>query len=406
MLTKIQIQNFKAIHRLASIPLQQFTALIGNNGSGKSTVIEALQFLQECIELGLDGAAQHIGGIAALRNYQAPLPEPVITARGFQKRFEPIVIGITLTTQQFASARILNIRHEVHLNQNAQDEWIVEFEKLDVDGKMWYVAHVQTDGVRVAVTQYEPDAPNFKEEYGPANRLVFTQMLRYNTIAPAPLTSLMMVIQRWQFLQLNPLDMGKPVPKASSKGDPRLSPDGRNIAEYLLWLRSQGQEHLDRLIDLMKFVLPYVSDVQPSVTQGFNREVELAMLESAEQAKPLPGWLLSGGTLRVLAILSQFVLPKKPPVLFIDEIENGLDPHTIGLILSLIQQEYHSKGMQVIVTSHSPYFLDLCELQNIVVCEKDATGCHFSIPDDDAKLKVWKEKFSPGQLYTMGKLTK
>ena len=391
---------------MATFPLQPFTAIIGNNGSGKSTVIEAMQFLQECIQLGLDGAAQHIGGIAALRNYQALLPEAVVTARGFQKRFEPIVIGIELRTQKAFSERILNIRHEVHLNQNAHGEWIVEFEKMEVDGEMVYVAHVQADGKRVAVTRYEPDDPKFKEEYSPANRLVFTQWFGYKSIAGAPLLSLMAEIQRWQFLQLNPLDMGKPVPKASTKDAPRLASDGRNLAEYLLWLRSQGQEHLDRLIDLMKFVLPYVSDVQPSVTQGFNREVELAMLESAEQAKPLPGWLLSGGTLRVLAILSQFVLPKKPPVLFIDEIENGLDPRTIGLILSLIQQEYHNKGMQVIVTSHSPYFLDLCELQNIVVCEKDETGCHFSIPDDDAKLKVWKQKFGPGALYTMGKLTK
>jgi hypothetical protein len=227
MLTHLHIQNFKAIHKMVTIPVQPFTAIIGNNGSGKSTVIEAMQFLQECIQLGLDGAAQHIGGIAALRNYQALLPEAVVTARGFQKRFEPIVIGIELRTRKAFSAKILNIRHEVHLNQNAQGEWIVEFEKMEVDGKMWYVAHVMADGKQVAVTRYEPDDPNFNEEYGPANRLVFTQMLRYNSIAAAPLTSLMFEIQRWQFLQLNPLDMGKPVPKASTKDAPRLASDGR-----------------------------------------------------------------------------------------------------------------------------------------------------------------------------------
>ena len=56
----------------------------------------------------------------------------------------------------------------------------------------------------------------------------------------------------------------------------------------------------------MTFVLPYISDLQPNIQDTFNREVELLLHEKNENSKPLPGWLLSSGTLRILALLSMF----------------------------------------------------------------------------------------------------
>lgn len=40
MIKKISIVNFKAIKDCLNLPLQPFTAFIGNNGSGKSSVME------------------------------------------------------------------------------------------------------------------------------------------------------------------------------------------------------------------------------------------------------------------------------------------------------------------------------------------------------------------------------
>jgi predicted ATP-dependent endonuclease of OLD family len=101
-----------------------------------------------------------------------------------------------------------------------------------------------------------------------------------------------------------------------------------------------------------------------------------------------------------------FETPQKPSVLFIDEIENGLDPRTIGLLLSEIEGVYRDRSMQVVVTTHSPYFLDLVPLESIVVSEKGSEGSSYHIPKNEENLKVWKDKFSAGKLYTMGKLTK
>jgi predicted ATPase len=200
--------------------------------------------------------------------------------------------------------------------------------------------------------------------------------------------------------------MGKPVMQNRLTKNIRLDYDGRNIAEYILWIRAQGQEYLDNIVQKMIFVLPYIKQIQPNIQDTFSREIELLLHETNDKSKPLPGWLLSSGTLRILALLSVFDTPKKPSTLFIDEIENGLDPRTLGLLVNEIENEYQSKGMQVIVTSHSPYFLDLIPLESVIVAEKDEIGSSYNIPNNEESLSKWKEKFSPGKLYTMGKLTK
>jgi len=56
MLEKVFIENFKAIGKGTTIPLQSFAVFIGNNGTGKSSIIEALKVLQLAIMTDLDEA--------------------------------------------------------------------------------------------------------------------------------------------------------------------------------------------------------------------------------------------------------------------------------------------------------------------------------------------------------------
>ena len=61
-------------------------------------------------------------------------------------------------------------------------------------------------------------------------------------------------------------------------------------------------------------------------------------LEMTEADFKVMGWLLSTGTLRVLALLALFRHPEPPPLIVIEEIENGLDPRTIHLIVEEIYE--------------------------------------------------------------------
>ena len=63
MLQAIAPQRFKATFNPGPIPLGPITALVGRNGSGKSTVIEALQWLCSALRFGVAAAnEQWFGG--------------------------------------------------------------------------------------------------------------------------------------------------------------------------------------------------------------------------------------------------------------------------------------------------------------------------------------------------------
>ena len=115
--------------------------------------------------------------------------------------------------------------------------------------------------------------------------------------------------------------------------------------------------------------------------------------------------MLSTGTLRIVALLACLRHPKPPPLLVVEEIENGLDPRTLHMVVEEIRATISRGKTQVILTTHSPYLLDLLDLSHIVVVEREAGQPTFTRPDEDA-LAEWSKSFSPGRLYTMGNLTR
>ena len=150
----------------------------------------------------------------------------------------------------------------------------------------------------------------------------------------------------------------------------------------------------------MTYVLPYARDLQPSVTSELERKVYLQLTEADFK---VPGWLLSTGTLRMLALLALLRHPDPPPLIVVEEIENGLDPRSIHLIVEEIRNAVLNGVTQVIMTTHSPYLLDLLTLEHLVLVERDANGQpRFLRPADSDNLQRWAADFAPGKLYTMG----
>jgi len=153
----------------------------------------------------------------------------------------------------------------------------------------------------------------------------------------------------------------------------------------------------------MAYVLPYAKDIQPSLTSS---EIERkAWLQLTEADFKVPGWMLSTGTLRLLALLALLRHPKPPSLIVVEEIENGLDPRSIHLLVEEIRNAVLDGATQVILTTHSPYLLDLLTLEHLVLVERDAKGQpRFLRPADNENLQRWATDFAPGKLYTMGNL--
>jgi predicted ATPase len=356
-LSSFSLRNFKAVQNSKNIRFTPLTVFIGNNGSGKSSIVEAMEAFQSIVLNGLDEAMASWYGF-----------EHVWSKAKLHKELK----GRITNPMTFALRS---------LNQSEKFKCSIEVTSDSNFDRVYY--------------------HSYKASYASGDFIERPNFISEGEIADPKLKS---VVKDWQFLKLNPYLMTEPLPQKRSYGTIKLGKAGSNIAEYLQSIRDLDIQAFNGIIETLRVVLPYVEDLQPEITSELDRKVYLMMSEEKIVGK-LPGWLLSTGTLRILALLCVLRHPKPPPVIIIEEIENGFDPRTIHLLVDEIRNFVESGYGQVIATTHSPYLLDLLKLSQIVVVERDEHGSPvFTRPASQKSLKDWAQKFSPGKLYTMGKL--
>lgn len=384
MLKSIQIKNFKAVQNSKVIRLTPLTVFIGNNGSGKSSIIEALETYQAIVTSDLDLAMIPWRGFEYIRNQAV--------SRKLQR---------TNGDRPYASNptefNLLWPNYRATMNITARaggDELLIQKEQIDIKGK----------GVIYRSSNGKVSYPD-----GEKSKLSTITFDLPNGLSCVPFVDnelnidLHKNITQWQFLNLNPSAMLNPTPQKRSGGQIHLARNGSNIAEYLLSIQSNDLSAFVGIFEALQYVLPYASDLQPKITSELERSVYLQLTEADFK---VPSWLFSTGTLRILALLAVLRHPTPPPLIIIEEVENGLDPRTIHLIVEEIRNVVESGLSQVILTTHSPYLLDLLPLSQIVLVERDSKGepC-FTRPANQKSLNTWAEQFTPGKLYTMGKLS-
>ena len=72
MLKSFRLKNFKAVRDSGTVRFTPLTAFIGNNGSGKSSIVEGLETFQAIVEDGLDKAMQQWRGFEYIWHQGVP----------------------------------------------------------------------------------------------------------------------------------------------------------------------------------------------------------------------------------------------------------------------------------------------------------------------------------------------
>ncbi len=365
-LRSVRLKNFKAILDSGRVQFTPLTAFIGNNGAGKSSLIEGLETFQTIVVNRLDVAMQHWKGIEYIWHQEA-----LAKAKPQPEKYEIEIPDLPRTW----------LSNPIEFLFGA----VVNQQQLRVD-------------YEISARNKNLDFVGFKRE-----EIVKVGKIRKTNSDSQPEAKFLWMVHNWQFLELAPANMGLPRPRQRASSQVRLAKDGSNVAEYLLSIRELDAQAFEGIVETLMYVLPYAKNIQPSITSELERTVYLQLTEKEFK---VPGWLLSSGTLRVLALLCVLRHPTPPPLIVIEELENGLDPRTVQLILDEIRYLTTSGKSQVIFTTHSPYLLDLLRFNEIVLVERVDGAPQFFRPDpsNNQTLQRWTEKFNPGQLYTMGQL--
>ncbi|MDR2752447.1 MAG: AAA family ATPase [Clostridiales bacterium] len=130
--------------------------------------------------------------------------------------------------------------------------------------------------------------------------------------------------------------------------------------------------------------------------------LQLVFLEKGLSA-PVPASRLSDGALRYLSFLAILLNPDLPPLICIDEPELGLHCDALLSLTELIRET--SEKCQIIITTHSQMIVDVLSKtpEAVLVCEKTDKGTKLTRLDGE-KLKPLLEQYSLGELWSKGEI--
>lgn len=368
----IAVENFKALRASGTVRLKPLSVIIGNNGSGKSSLLEAVETYRNILLNGVDAAMEHWQGFEHIRHKAAQ--SRLTTAA----RIDPARQQGAISFHLKLAMRVGEVQMMLKANlREAGNRLYIQDERFRV-------------GSGVEAIRNEVGAA---QTVGEGRSIIF---------GLSDMDATLEQLRNCLFLRLNPDVIGNLQAVKRSGGKVRLAGDGANIAEYLIDLRERSSSAFEDVTRALQYVLPYASDVEPKVLDaGVLRRSYVQLLENKYE---IPGWLMSSGSLRVLPLIATLLDPEPPPVVFIEEIENGLDPRTVGLVVDLMRAAAKSGRTQVIATTHSPYLLDMLDLDDVLLCERGPKGPAFSWPASRKEMKAWRDRFLPGKLYTMSAL--
>ena len=116
----------------------------------------------------------------------------------------------------------------------------------------------------------------------------------------------------------------------------------------------------------------------------------------------LPAAQASDGMMLVLAYLAILFSPKPPGLLLIEEPENGVHPRRLKEVLQILRELVSEQGQtQVILTTHSPYVVDLFKPEEVTLCLKGADGAVTAHRLSDSKsVREQMDIFQLGEIWT------
>jgi predicted ATPase len=188
----------------------------------------------------------------------------------------------------------------------------------------------------------------------------------------------------------------------------KLQSNGADLVIVLDRLRDRAPERFEALNAELGRWLPefdrILFDTPSEGTRAF-------LLRTREGHHPIPAADLSQGTLLALAILTLAYVPDPPPIVGFEEPDRGIHPRLLrevrDALYRLSYPEHFGESrhpVQVIATTHSPYFLDLFRdhPEEIVIAQKVGQEARFERLSDRSDIDEILGEASLGEVWYSG----
>lgn len=417
MLTSLKMHSWKS-YKDSELFLDPITVLIGTNASGKSNVLDALQFLNRiasgalltpalqgdsllpAIRGGLEWASHRPGndrfilGVVISKKNDANIDfetdfEYQIECHIHDKRCEVLDESLTRTKYRISKK---NIRTQIGNNI-----------------KLFRTDTCEANSPTITARLY-----NGKQ--GSPRQIARTQCVLFQLFGQKPPQEIQEGVQVVVDALRNVFILD-PIPnhmRGYSQFSENLDSDARNIAGVIAALPKSEQEDIETQLSKFAQKLPE-RDIVRVYAEAVGKFQADAMLYCEEQwhtegdPHVIDARGMSDGTLRFLAIVSALLTRPKESLLVVEEIDNGLHPSRAKLLLDMLTSLGKERNVDVLVTTHNPALLDAmgnAMVPFITIAHRDQiTGeSRLTLLEDVAQLPKLLAEGSIGKLSSQGKI--
>lgn len=345
----LKIKNYRALRNLELRGLTPLTVFLGPNGSGKSTIFDVFAFLSECFSVGLRKALDKRGRFKELRSRGSS--GPIEIELKYRERSDMPIITYHLSIDEGISGPYV------------AEEWL-QWRRGQQGKPFKFLDFKNGEGQVVAGEKPVEMGDRIHEMLTSPDVLAVNAL---GQLAKNPrVSALRQFITAW-YLSYLTADSTRGFSEAGPQE--RLSATGDNLPNVIQYLKEQHEDRLNLILDTLSRRVPRLEKVDSEFMPDGRL---LLQIKDAPFDQPILAKFASDGTLKMLAYLTLLYDPQPPQLIGIEEPENQLHPRLLPELAEECRRA--TARTQLMVTSHSPFFVNGLRPEELWVLYRDEQG--------------------------------
>lgn len=378
----IEANNFKSLVDF-SIELAQFNCMIGLNGSGKSTVLQFIDFVSQLVRGDMKGWLNE-------RKWKSSDLKSKLT------NTKNIFLSVSFIDNEDRQAGYWQANYNPSMNRCTREKFVLFESILEVIKGEIHIRHS---------TQNSHDGKDRRSQITFDYEGSILSALKEDLL-PRPILESKKLMEEVKSLELLSPEYLRQRTRESSGS---LGLGGQKLTAFLYELGTSGRQELE---SRLKMVYPKLENLHIKSLRSGWKQLEITEKYQGQESGILglfpqmntEARHINDGMLRLIAILAEIQSAHR--FLLFDEIENGINPELVEFVIEALT----STDKQVFVTTHSPmilnYLSDEVARSGVIYLYKTSEGStkaiqFFSIPSIAEKLTV----MGPGEVFVDTNLT-
>ena len=374
-LESLHLKNFRAFKDATMSRIPNFCIIIGANGTGKSTIFSVFDFLKNAMSGNINSALAKLGGSRGIaevrsRNTSGPMEIGIKFRKDSNSPLATYFLQIgERDGKAYVAREILKYRR----GSKGQPWHFLDF----ADGKGTAV----TNETSILETDFNEKDLNRNEQTLKSNDILAIKGLAQFENFPV-VAALGNMIENWHVSDFH-IDKARPEQEAGYAE--HLSREGENLSLVIQYLYSSHRDVFNHILEQLRRHIPGMTSIESKTTEEGR---VLLKFKDGSFEDPFLARYVSDGTIKMLTYLVLLNDPEPHPLLCVEEPENQLYP---SLLEELAEEfrNYANKGGQVLVSTHSPDFLNAARLEEVFWLVKNNGYTEIKRASDDKQITAY-----------------